>query len=99
MSFMPGDLLLLLLLLLWRVCFADLWYTQHMFPAGVHNMYSENDMCGKKCVVQFNREGQDDALFQSSAILPLLSSSCPALHCFFRAQASPARQSGKRQER
>lgn len=46
---MLGDLLLLLLLL-WSVCFVDLWYTRHMFPVGARNMYSENKQCSSKCV-------------------------------------------------
>ena len=47
MSFMPGDPLLLLVMLL-SVCFVDLSYTQHVFPAGARNIYSGNDMCSSK---------------------------------------------------
>lgn len=51
MSFMAGDpLLLLLVMLLLGVCFVDLWHTQHVLPAGARDIYSWNDVCSSKCV-------------------------------------------------
>lgn len=54
-------------------------------------------LCAVARVQRLSESGcQDDALFQSSAILPLLSSSRPASHCSFSTpHARPAGQSGK----